>query len=96
MSTAGTDLSVDAFFIGLDEIPGIGLPQSLFNFSISGVGFAHQDVLFDGRVEEHGLLADVSNLLAVIAQVDVFEILAINEYSALVRVIETLGKLNCG
>jgi hypothetical protein len=96
LATAGTDISVDACSSRLDEIPSIGLPQSLLDFSISGVGFAHQDVLLDGRVEEHGLLADVSNLLAVVAEVDVFEILAINEHSALVRVIETLSKLNSG
>ena len=41
-----------------DEVVGIGYLGCLLYFFISGVRFAEADVLFDGAVEENGLLTD--------------------------------------
>ena len=41
-----------------DEVVGIGHLGCLLHFFIRRVGFAEADVLFDGAVEENGLLTD--------------------------------------
>ena len=50
--------------------------------------------MFYSCVEENGLLTDITNLLAVVAQVQALQVFAINEDLAFGRVVEALNKLH--
>lgn len=90
LAAASTDLLVYTLWVGVDEFPGVALHECCLNFLVGGVGLAHKDVFLDGRVEEHGLLADITNLLTVVAKVDALQILAVNQHLTGRRVVETL------
>ena len=70
LATAGSNVGVDALWVLADEAPCVCLLKGLFNFFIGSVWLAHEQVLLDRRVEKYWLLADVTNLLSVEAQVD--------------------------
>jgi hypothetical protein len=52
--------------------------------------------LLDSRVEKNGLLADVANLLAVVAEIETLKVFTVDEDLTGGRIIETLYKLNNG
>jgi len=72
LTTTGAHLCVDSFSVLANELPSIRLHERFLNFFFSRIRFSHKDVLSDRCVEENGLLANVSNLLTVVTQVNRF------------------------
>ena len=72
LSTSDTDHSFHSLRVLAVEFPGVRLDNSILDFVVSGVRFVHLNVLLDRGVEQDGLLANVADLLAVVAKVDVF------------------------
>ena len=52
--------------------------------------------MLDGSIEEDWLLADVTDLLAVVAEVDVLHVYAVNKDCAGAGIVETLNELHSG
>ena len=52
--------------------------------------------MLDRGIEEDWLLTDVADLLAVVPEVDVLQIYAVNEYLAGAGIVETLNELHSG
>ena len=71
LTTTGSDLRVDSVWVLGHESPSVSFLECCLNFCISGVWFAHEDVLFNSRVEENRLLAYVANLLTIVAEIQV-------------------------
>lgn len=86
----------------MDKVISIGLAASivhqLFDLCIVHAVEAETEsnVLSDCTGEEHGLLLDNSDLVMVPFGVQIFDICAIKDDLALIRVIETLNHLNDG
>ena len=96
LSTAGADVLVDFIRVLAHEVPGVSFPESLLDLSVRCVRLAHKDVLLDRGIEEDWLLADVTDLLAVVAEVDVFQVHSVDEDLAGAGVVETLNELHSG
>ena len=101
-----TDVRLDTFLVVaftklFDKLVGIGAPQRLFNLCIRCIRFAQPDVLLDRHVEKDGLLTNVSDLVAQVSKLNIFQWNVVDKYTTfaaiiflgLVRVIEPLNQL---
>ena len=83
--------------VSVYEVPRVRFPESILDLCVRCVGLAHQDVLLDRSIEKDRFLTNVTNLLAVVAEVDILHVNAVNEDIAGAGIVESLNKLHsCG
>ena len=91
------DVLVNFIRVSVYEVPCVRFPESILDLFVRCVGLTHQDVLLDRRIEKDRFLADITNLLAVVAEIDVLHVNAVNEDIAGAGIVESLNKLHsCG
>ena len=82
------DHGLVAVGLGHDEIVGVGEACRLLDFGLRGVETAEADVLVDRVVEEKALLRHDADLLAQREKGQVAQVSAVDQDSALLRVVE--------
>jgi len=96
LSSSLSNLSVKSFVskLLLDEVPGIGCLKGFNHLLLGGLGACKLQVFSDCGVEEHGLLANISDALSERLQVQVSNIFTVDEHSTFLSVIESLQQLD--
>lgn len=80
----------------MDELLSIGVVSCLLYLLESSPTLSVEDVLSNRGIEEDRLLRDETDLLAVVFEVEVFDVDLVEEYFSLLNVIETLQQFDAG
>ena len=78
----------------MDEVPSVSAFEGLLDILVSCLRVSEQDVLPNCSVEKDGLLTDISNPPAQLAEVEIFQVFAIDENLAVCGVIEAFDQLD--
>lgn len=98
LATCVSDIRVDPLLphFLLYKVPSIGSLERFAYLLVRSIWVPIEQVIFDSRVKEDGLLANIADFPAKVSEFEGFDIVRVNQYASIFRVVEPLYELDNG